>query len=1485
MTSVHCGQEALLPMIGGEVPSFSEARVAPSMKVPYQSSVKDEGMLVYKVGKNGKLQARRLAFSLDNRALLVTSNKVTSLGSGLKKLVGGQGASETGNGLAVSLQSIDVSRMDHHIQGQVTKRFGLAKSNPENSAIVTTLVSAISDPDNDLRLLESLSLSLLYRECSKDTLMGKPETTKEGRQPRALESLDLIVPNPQHFKDLSKALQTVMDMYTKYREVTDSTTLLLENLYVEMGKSFDSGMSNGEWLAICDKMNVGSKRAQCSNLYKEALKKLPKDGRIKGGLPFSFVVNLWDELCYNHSLELSSHPLSRLWENVRGSDPVTVITRAPTGETVASTTGKTTISSVAFLSFIRSQQKEFQSTIEDAVHTMRVLNGTQDDKSEGSSERLSKKRFLQFLLSDANDILDPAMGRSGSDDMTHPLSHYWINTSHDTFLNHWLGSKSPFLDEQMYLAALNRGVRCLELDVWDLKDNPVISKDQPKTDEDPYLEIPIVLKIVRKFLLANPQSYPVILNIENHCTFANQERLADYIFEILGQSGLIVVPDDTASIDEADLLPSPYSMRGKVLIMGKRPRVIELGAKVVNDDFDDENDVYEADGLPNALSREMEESELDKGIVIGFDSAGPVKASKRQEANIVQHSTGELMYMAKQDLEQAKMDAAEAEIHALSLAEKADQAEKDADIMIADAGLTKESVLELANEVKGPEIDPKEHVALLSDRLEGEGVEVQEFFADGVEAARAHFTDADQVAIEAAAEATEALQVLNQATTKLREAEQALEKSYTKERTMVADYQKAAAEARAKREDAEQAKRRLEKVRQLRHDSETLATSAENVVSTATTEAKISEKRAVETEARAARAAKKAQDDRKRADEETRKEESLEKEAASLHEELTKLTTCAKDAHKAMEKAAAMIERVDEQIKLIEHSTQYTKELTEQYGGTSEEKKEANAPKSGKLLAKHAARLEERRKLGISVHKSNAEYMDYEEKRKVFESSFEKKALEWKNQAEVASKARKMADRSGHTAEELAEHAEEEREAANLRLAAQRKAKSHVTEKDSYRQSLDAQLKEAERAAEEAERNAQQAKEAACALEHLNEDLPKHDKHIRLLEKRKASRDKAWDVYESKKKAKDEADSVAVEAKRLFETSENVFSQAMRNAAKEHQRIGVQREADQSAIVAFNQARLARKQAEHALEDVEYAQSIVTERQVILKRATEYNEKMARIAPIPASLAKMTFLHTTKHRHWDKSFNLPNTHVHSFAHGVLDRMKEKDEENPERLKEFSTDHMCRTFPSWKEMSGRDKINSDPLFLWALGCQMVAMNYSTFDEHVIKADGRFRRNGSSGYVLKPTNLMEEDPMREIKETWTIDILCGSCLPAPESSKKNSTINPFVKLSVYGGDIDGKSVEHRTKVAMGNGLNPVWDEKSGQTFTSRNPSLSMCVFTVWHKGETGDEFLAASAIPVSCMREGLRSVALFDECNTRTGLYSRASLLVRATKQKS
>jgi hypothetical protein len=198
-----------------------------------------------------------------------------------------------------------------------------------------------------------------------------------------------------------------------------------------------------------------------------------------------------------------------------------------------------------------------------------------------------------------------------------------------------------------------------------------------------------------------------------------------------------------------------------------------------------------------------------------------------------------------------------------------------------------------------------------------------------------------------------------------------------------------------------------------------------------------------------------------------------------------------------------------------------------------------------------------------------------------------------------------------------------------------------------------------------------------------------------------------------------------------------------------------------------------------------------------------------------------------------------------------------------------------------------ELNTDPLFQWSLGCQLVSLNYGTFDEELLKADGRFRRNGSCGYVLKPDSIRSEGKLHERAESWKIQILCGQYFPFPASKRGsigNATyINPMVKITVYGGDVEQRKGEHRTVVVSRNGLNPVFDDETGFTFKATNPSLAILTFTAWDVSESGEEeFIAGASMPVACIREGYRSVPLFDIHHTRTGAYEFASLLVKAHK---
>jgi len=90
---------------------------------------------------------------------------------------------------------------------------------------------------------------------------------------------------------------------------------------------------------------------------------------------------------------------------------------------------------------------------------------------------IDKDRFEAYLYSYDNDAFDPVREKFDPSSMNLPLSKYWINSSHNTYLTgDQFYSRSSV---EMYANALHRGCRCLEIDCWD-------------GDKDQEIPIPIV---------------------------------------------------------------------------------------------------------------------------------------------------------------------------------------------------------------------------------------------------------------------------------------------------------------------------------------------------------------------------------------------------------------------------------------------------------------------------------------------------------------------------------------------------------------------------------------------------------------------------------------------------------------------------------------------------------------------------------------------------------------------------------------------------------------------------------------------------------------------------------------------------------------------------------------------------------------------------------------------------------------------------------
>ncbi|OMJ76349.1 hypothetical protein SteCoe_24291 [Stentor coeruleus] len=219
----------------------------------------------------------------------------------------------------------------------------------------------------------------------------------------------------------------------------------------------------------------------------------------------------------------------------------------------------------------RREFRRFCKSIQGDITNYKNVIGSLAEEVD-DEQKLTMKGFRDYLLSPIINSAIQTQQTSVCMDMTQPLTHYFIATSHNTYLegNQLTGMSSVF----QYSRVLLEGCRCIELDTWNGDDEPVVTHGHTLVNKISLRDV--VIEIKKSAFVASP--YPVTLSFENHCNHEQTGKIGDILREIL-QNALFI---PCGSLKSPEELKFRFIIKGKIM---KTPQKPGKSPKPVNPKF------------------------------------------------------------------------------------------------------------------------------------------------------------------------------------------------------------------------------------------------------------------------------------------------------------------------------------------------------------------------------------------------------------------------------------------------------------------------------------------------------------------------------------------------------------------------------------------------------------------------------------------------------------------------------------------------------------------------------------------------------------------------------------------------------------------------------------------------------------------------------------------------------------------------------------
>lgn len=390
------------------------------------------------------------------------------------------------------------------------------------------------------------------------------------------KSLNIVCPSKTVHAYVFKCIQSLITQSHTEKSTRSHDSLFVKRMFEKADVDHSGTLSQREIVDLCLHLNVKMTKKQIVKMFQAV--DIDNNGRLdqEEFVKFIGVLRTRPEIEFLWKALINNEPCAKGIPLRFGGAEQNKGRRDLAAEAKEMTLAKEqTITLDRFITWWRDFQGE-ELSVEKALAVM--AQALEQDVIETAG--VTYFCFSTFITdSQVNDVFDYDKCGKIYQEMSMPLSHYFIKSSHNTYLTGDQLSSPSAIDR--YIEDLRAGVRCIELDVWDGgSGEPIITHGHTATSK---IKLSDVLYVVRDYGFETSE-YPIILSIENHCSVAQQKSMAKLLTTILKDK--LKLPDSAVGRLK-DVLPSPNELRKKVLIKAKKS-ILEV--QELDNDGDDDDD-------------------------------------------------------------------------------------------------------------------------------------------------------------------------------------------------------------------------------------------------------------------------------------------------------------------------------------------------------------------------------------------------------------------------------------------------------------------------------------------------------------------------------------------------------------------------------------------------------------------------------------------------------------------------------------------------------------------------------------------------------------------------------------------------------------------------------------------------------------------------------------------------------------------------------